>query len=610
MHVRLAQFFVLFFASLCVSTISSAQITIDMTQKGKVYTLPGKVNGLELTFIFDTGASEVYLSLTEAFFMLKNGYLSPDDFTGTSYSKIANGDIVENTSVLLKEIEIGGIKIKNVTALISQRLDSPILLGQSAIQKLGPIQLDGNKLIIQNGKNFKSDEHAKKLYFEAFQNIEAGHYEKATSLLKEGLSYATDKNIKSLLYGELAAVYYYTDQKDLAVEYCHKSLGENHFNGDIGYNLGVYLYEMGEMEQAKKAFEQLIGKFDYIPSIKPSTRAAAYTYLANIQLDSGEYVHAEMNYKNSLDLYPNSASYLGLGDLYRIQEEFGKAAEYYKKGIAFEPYRPSNVKRYYQLGTCYVYSEQNDKAYTAFKACRTTMSKNEEYFVSLKQSENPMVYIEFMMYSMQSTLWLARIAPTPQERISNYHSIWEIPPINNIIVPQDYRTLARSYYELENKEQAMSILKEGLEQFPKDIDIMFLQSTLLDDDELQQRIVLLQEILKYEYEVEPEIFEYATVYNNLAWSYRINKQYEKGLPYAEKSVKLNPNKGYSWETLGEIYFFLQRYDDCIEAMTNCLSVSSDNDNKKKAFTFRGQSSIAIGKEREGKQDLDNASKIR
>lgn len=139
---------------------ASGQIVVEMTPMGNVYSLPGKVNGLELNFIFDTGASDVSLSMAEAIFMVKNGYLVEDDFIGVSYSQIANGDIVENMDVVLREVEIAGIKLHNVTASISNTLEAPLLLGQSAIQKLGPIQLDGNKLIIQNGKNFKSDEHA------------------------------------------------------------------------------------------------------------------------------------------------------------------------------------------------------------------------------------------------------------------------------------------------------------------------------------------------------------------------------------------------------------------------------------------------------------------
>ena len=52
----------------------NAQTIVEMSKEGGVYTVPCKVNGLPLKFIFDTGASDVSISLTEAIFMLKNGY--------------------------------------------------------------------------------------------------------------------------------------------------------------------------------------------------------------------------------------------------------------------------------------------------------------------------------------------------------------------------------------------------------------------------------------------------------------------------------------------------------------------------------------------------------
>ena len=55
-----------------------------MKREGGVSIIPCKVNGLNLNFIFDTGASNVSISLTEASFMLKNGYLEEGDIIGTS----------------------------------------------------------------------------------------------------------------------------------------------------------------------------------------------------------------------------------------------------------------------------------------------------------------------------------------------------------------------------------------------------------------------------------------------------------------------------------------------------------------------------------------------
>lgn len=135
-----------------LSFTSFAQVKITMEKEAGVYTVPCKVNGLPLKFIFDTGASDVVISLSEALFMLKNGYLKPEDLKGSSYSQIANGDIVENTTVILKEIEVGGMKIYNTTGRISHSLEAPLLLGQSALQKLGTIQINGNVLTISNGK--------------------------------------------------------------------------------------------------------------------------------------------------------------------------------------------------------------------------------------------------------------------------------------------------------------------------------------------------------------------------------------------------------------------------------------------------------------------------
>lgn len=590
------------------------QVTIEMTPKGKVYSLPGKVNGLELNFIFDTGASDVYLSLTEAVFMLKNGYLTKNDFTGVSYSQIANGDIVENTTVLLREVEIGGIKIHDVTASISHNLDAPLLLGQSAIQKLGPIQLDGNKLIIQNGKNFKSDKQAWDLYYKSFQDIEAENYENAILNLTKALECATDKKLRSLLYGELATAYYRSNKKELAIECCHKGLGEDLMNEQLGYNLGVYLYEMGEIKQAEKAFSQQISKFEKIAPSDKNMRAATYSYLAEIQYSKGEYINAETNYKKSLDISVSSAAYFGLGDVYGVQKQYIKAAEQYEKGIAYEPNRPSNVKRYNLLGHIYMQVGQYEKAYDKFLTCITTMEKNEELFDLAMQSGDKdlqNVYADLMQCSMNSALWVARLAPTPEECIKNYNNIMQISHMKEELMPQDFINQARAYNYLRDTDKEKAVLEEATILFPDDIEVKFLLSLLLGDN--HPRIIeILTEILKYENQVQPTDFDYATVYNNIAWSYCCLKQYEKGLPFAEKSVALNSGHDYSWETLGELYFFLHRYEDCVEAMTKCLScLAEEKENKsyKSALLFRGKALMELGKKKEGKKDLERASKL-
>ena len=105
-----------------------------------------------MTFIFDTGASDVSISSTEAEFLLKQGLLEETDIKGKIKYKIANGKIEEGTKIIIREINIDGIILKNVKASIVHQADAPLLLGQSAISKLGSIKLDGNKLIINPDK--------------------------------------------------------------------------------------------------------------------------------------------------------------------------------------------------------------------------------------------------------------------------------------------------------------------------------------------------------------------------------------------------------------------------------------------------------------------------
>ena len=57
----------------------NSQTVIQMKDIGGVYEVPCKVNGLKMNFIFDTGASDVSISLTEALFMFRHGYLKEEN---------------------------------------------------------------------------------------------------------------------------------------------------------------------------------------------------------------------------------------------------------------------------------------------------------------------------------------------------------------------------------------------------------------------------------------------------------------------------------------------------------------------------------------------------
>ena len=138
------------FTTVCllISLCASAQERIQMRLENGVYTIPCSINGLRLRFIFDTGASKVLISATEAAFMLKNEYLSSDDFQNIEEVLLADGSVVENAVIVLKEVKIGSKILNNVTAYVSNNLDAPLLLGQSAISLLGTWQMSDGVLIL------------------------------------------------------------------------------------------------------------------------------------------------------------------------------------------------------------------------------------------------------------------------------------------------------------------------------------------------------------------------------------------------------------------------------------------------------------------------------
>ena len=80
-------------------------IHMDKGENG-LYYVPIRVNGQELKFIFDTGASSICISSLEANLLLKQGQISKDDILGDVQSSIADGSIVHATHINLREVEL------------------------------------------------------------------------------------------------------------------------------------------------------------------------------------------------------------------------------------------------------------------------------------------------------------------------------------------------------------------------------------------------------------------------------------------------------------------------------------------------------------------------
>lgn len=124
-------------------------VEVPFTKSGGVTKVDCVINKLPLNFIFDTGASDVTISQVEANFMYKNGYLSSKDIIGKQHYQTADGSISVGTTIVLREINFGGLTLRDVRASVVETQHAPLLLGQTVLQRLGKIEIDNTQRILK-----------------------------------------------------------------------------------------------------------------------------------------------------------------------------------------------------------------------------------------------------------------------------------------------------------------------------------------------------------------------------------------------------------------------------------------------------------------------------
>ena len=106
--------------------------------------LTAQVNGVDIRFIVDTGASNVAISNEDARRIgLTRGSLRYDRQVNT-----ANG-VVSVAPVVLREIRIGQFSARDVTGSVSKSLRHVSLLGMSFLRQLNGYEVRGDRLVLR-----------------------------------------------------------------------------------------------------------------------------------------------------------------------------------------------------------------------------------------------------------------------------------------------------------------------------------------------------------------------------------------------------------------------------------------------------------------------------
>lgn len=132
------------------TTYSAGSVELPFEMEGGVRYVWVKVNGVAMKMIFDTGASGVSISLTEALYLAKQGLLTQEDILGTVGMQTADGNISEGMIVNLKELELADDLVAyDVQATVINNHVAPILLGNSALKDIGSFEVDDDAQVIR-----------------------------------------------------------------------------------------------------------------------------------------------------------------------------------------------------------------------------------------------------------------------------------------------------------------------------------------------------------------------------------------------------------------------------------------------------------------------------
>lgn len=122
--------------------IDTSAIRLNKTLSG-IYEVPILINGvLKIDMIFDTGASEVYLTPDVILTLTRTKTINDSDILEGKNFVDASGNVNPGLRFNLREIKIGKYTLKNVACGVSQSLKSPSLLGLSALGELGKIEIN------------------------------------------------------------------------------------------------------------------------------------------------------------------------------------------------------------------------------------------------------------------------------------------------------------------------------------------------------------------------------------------------------------------------------------------------------------------------------------
>lgn len=302
-----------------------ADTVIQMEEYGGVYRVPCTVNGAKMKFIFDTGASNLCLSLSMAEYLLDNGYIETSDIIGTGSSTVADGRIVDHVKLIIKDIQIGDFHIRNVESIVVEGQNAPLLFGQSAIKKLGNYEIQGSLLIIHNDASITSNNVVSDIRQKLSNAIEGSNYDQALTFFEQLFSM-------------------------------------NQLSSHEKYQYASYLFMNNDYKKAITVLDKVENRSELIANGDDIYRLYADIYFCMSDYKKSIMFSDLSNKYLKNDSFGLSNNYYNMGQCCYFQEFYEQAAEYYFNALKYYA-KGFNVDFDYIFRDCTNQLDKKEKSY-------------------------------------------------------------------------------------------------------------------------------------------------------------------------------------------------------------------------------------------------------
>jgi peptidoglycan-associated lipoprotein len=121
--------------------------------KTGLITAPCIINGYTVQFTFDAKLAP-QISVDEAMRLLSQGAIGKLDFKGDPDVVLANGTIANRSILVIKELAIANVTVRNIEFMVNTNLSYPLIIGNSVLSQFGEYTIDNaQQQIIFRKKN-------------------------------------------------------------------------------------------------------------------------------------------------------------------------------------------------------------------------------------------------------------------------------------------------------------------------------------------------------------------------------------------------------------------------------------------------------------------------